>query len=170
MIEDNEAMEEYKYGLAGSGMPFLIIVYNGLCMKVFDTFECTELLSGDWILSVAPETTCEYGDGTYVAKLVVSCLCFFVYVIGIPAGMLGLLYYGMQIWLHSDPCMHATHLHKYIWMCIHVQDGSTTVSVTQTGSMLLDFCISATSRSSTGASTTALGGPPRTHGPPLTAA
>jgi hypothetical protein len=80
MLSNPDELRSYRNELAGKGIPFLIIVYNGLCMKVFETFQCTTLSSGRKIISVAPETTCEYSDGTYGSMVAVSILCLIVYV------------------------------------------------------------------------------------------
>ena len=95
-----QVRELFIRGLAKS-VGFLHIVYNGICMKTFLTFHCTELFDGSSFLTVAPRITC--GDDEHRAMVAVSICSIVVYVIGIPAYVLCTMLYAHRHDKLKDP-------------------------------------------------------------------
>ena len=82
-------------GLSGlsQSVPFLHIIYNGLCMRAFNTFSCIPLRDGTSVLYVAPDIICWSGN-THAAMVAASAVAIVVYVIGIPCYVLSTMTYA----------------------------------------------------------------------------
>ena len=100
-VEDSAQLRALAIRRLALSIPFLIIVrdvplleidlsrrrrvrqvYNGLCVKSFETFSCTALADGTTrVMSAAPEVVC--GEGEHPAMVAISILAIIVYVIGI---------------------------------------------------------------------------------------
>ena len=78
-------------GLSHS-VPFLHIVYNGLCLRAFNTFSCFTLRDGASLMHVAPDIVCH--SSTHRAMVVASAFAIIFYVIGIPAYVYGTMLYA----------------------------------------------------------------------------
>ena len=74
-------------------LPFLSIIYIGLCKATFQPFFCKDMIGGKAILIVAPAIVCWEGD--HLGLIVTSCFAIILYVIGIPATVILLLRYGV---------------------------------------------------------------------------
>ena len=68
----------HVYAPMSQACPFLVIVYNGLCMKTFETFSCITLRDGSQAMNVHPEVTC-WDGGEHTIMVVVSVVCIVVY-------------------------------------------------------------------------------------------
>jgi hypothetical protein len=90
----------FMSGLSTS-VPFLHIVYNGICMKTLLSFHCTELADGSRFLTVAPDVTC--GGAEHTAMVAVSICSIVLYVIGIPAYVLCTMLYAHRHDKFKDP-------------------------------------------------------------------
>ena len=102
MVVDEAGLRQYGISLLGLACPFLVIVYNGLCLKVLETFSCLSLRDGTQRLQVAPDTVC-YTSSEHIVMITISVVCTVVYVIGIPAFIFGSMQYAARKRLFNDP-------------------------------------------------------------------
>jgi hypothetical protein len=84
MCENSAQVKSYFLRWLTASVPFLNIVYNGICMKAFNTFSCIQLRSGVLVMAVAPEVTCWTTD-EHSWMVVVSSVVIILYVAGVPA-------------------------------------------------------------------------------------
>jgi hypothetical protein len=113
-------------GLLSASVPFMHIVYNGICVKIFSTFMCTTFRDGVEYLDVAPDIVC-WTSSTHHAMLAAAVCGIIVYVVGIPAYVFFTLTYGQRNDKFKDPewlqvlgflyvrygmcaCLHARHV------------------------------------------------------------
>ena len=116
----------YFLGLLSASVPFMHIVYNGICVKIFNTFMCTTFRDGVEYLDVAPDIVC-WTSSTHHAMLAAAVCGIIVYVVGIPAYVFFTLTYGQRNDKFKDPewlqvlgflyvrygmcaCLHARHV------------------------------------------------------------
>ncbi len=102
MAEDSVQARDYLLSLLAGSIPFLHIVYNGICMKAFNTFSCLQLRDGTLVLWIAPEVVCWEG-AEHLAMVALSVLAILVYVIGIPAYVFCTMWYAHRKDKLKDP-------------------------------------------------------------------
>jgi hypothetical protein len=83
MCENSEQVREYLMEWLSVSVPFLNIVYNGLCMKTLNTFSCIELRDGTSVLAVATDVVC-WDSAQHRTMVVISIAAFCLYIVGIP--------------------------------------------------------------------------------------
>jgi len=79
----------------------LIILYNALCQCLLEAWVCIKMPDGSHVLRVDPDQTCYTSDHT--AMRVFSAVGILAYVIGIPVGLMYMLYRLRQSNKLKDP-------------------------------------------------------------------
>ena len=95
MCSDQEQAREYVLEWLSLAIPWLHVCYCGLCVKVFQTFDCLRMSDGVLVLSVAPDIRC-WESPTHQWMVAVSSLALIVYVLGIPAYTLATMLYARR--------------------------------------------------------------------------
>ena len=84
MLDDTAQLRAYFLSWLAASIPFVHIIYNGICMKVFNSLSCFRLRDGTTVLSIAPDIVC-WDSAQHRAMVAFSIIAILVYVIGIPA-------------------------------------------------------------------------------------
>jgi hypothetical protein len=84
MLDDTAQLRAYFLSWLAVSIPFVHIIYNGICMKVFNSLSCFRLRDGTTVLSIAPDIVC-WDSAQHRAMVACSIIAILVYVIGIPA-------------------------------------------------------------------------------------
>ncbi len=84
MLDDTAQLRAYFLSWLAVSIPFVHIIYNGICMKVFNSLSCFRLRDGTTVLSIAPDIVC-WDSAQHRAMVAFSIIAILVYVIGIPA-------------------------------------------------------------------------------------
>ena len=82
MCEDAAGVRKHLLSGFSLAVPFLHIVYNSICVTVFNTFQCFKL-SESWRLSAAPDVVC-WDSVEHWAMVAASVVAAVVYIIGVP--------------------------------------------------------------------------------------
>jgi hypothetical protein len=114
MCVNSELAFAYMRSCVKASVPFLGIVYNNVCLKVFSTFSCQQLRNGDWVLAAAPSIGC-YDSAEHRVLMALSILALIIYVIGVPAFTLGSVIYAHHKDLLRDPKWLTTFGFFYTW-------------------------------------------------------
>ena len=104
----------YMRSCVKASIPFLGIVYNNLCLKVFNTFSCQQLRNGVWVMAAAPSIAC-YDSAEHRILMAISVVALVLYVIGVPAFTLGSVMYAHHKDLLRDPKWLTTLGFFYTW-------------------------------------------------------
>ena len=102
MCENSKEVRAYLMDWLSVSVPFLNIVYNGLCMKTLNTFSCIQLRDGSSVLAVATDVVC-WDSGRHRSMVAVSAATIVLYIIGIPAYVFCTMIYAHRNDKLKDP-------------------------------------------------------------------
>ena len=100
VVSESE-LADMSAGINVSLVTLLVVIYNAVCVKAFQSFMCTRLSDGQEILTVAPEVIC--GSSTHRLLLSFSVVAIFVYVFGVPIALYHKLHALYKENMLSDP-------------------------------------------------------------------
>jgi hypothetical protein len=95
MCTDQHEFRAYIISWLLLDVPFLNVAYNGICMRIFNTFSCLTLRDGTKVLTVAPEVIC-WETLEHHVLIGTAVLCIVIYIIGIPAYVFGTMTYARK--------------------------------------------------------------------------
>ena len=102
MCEDAARVRAHMLSGLSLALPFMHIVYNSICVTVFNTFQCFLLPDGKYRLTAAPDVVC-WEEGEHQAMVAASILATLVYIIGVPTYVLLLIHFAKRHNKLKDP-------------------------------------------------------------------
>jgi hypothetical protein len=95
MCTDQHEFRAYIISWLLLDVPFLNVAYNGICMRIFNTFSCLTLRDGTKVLTVAPEVVC-WETLEHHVLIGTAVFCIVIYIIGIPVYVFGTMTYARK--------------------------------------------------------------------------